>query len=89
MEINTSLGTITVGVNHDEFYPGMFLSLRRGNQEYSIVWLEVDQTDKEHPELKAHVYSPEEIWDDPIFSMSSTKETVDTMFTEDENEQEN
>lgn len=82
MEVNTKLGTITVKVNNDPFYPGMFLLLKRGEQEYSIVWLEVDQTEETNPKLQAHVYDPEEIWDNPIFSMSSPKETVDAMFME-------
>lgn len=82
MEIKTSLGTITATVNNDPYYPGIYLSLKRDGRTFPIVWLEADQVDEKNPELKAHVYAPEEIWDEPVFSMTSQKETVDAMFEE-------
>lgn len=82
MEIKTSLGTITATVNNDPYYPGMFLSLKRGDQTYSIVLLEVEQTNEKNPKLNVHVYDPEEIWNNATFSMSTPKETVDAMFEE-------
>lgn len=82
MEIATSLGTITATVNNDPYYPGIYLSLKRDGRTFPIVWLEADQVDEKNPKLNVHVYDPEEIWNNPTFSMSTPKETVDAMFEE-------
>lgn len=82
--LNTPLGDIVASVAPDVNFPGIYLSLRRENEIYSLVLLEVDNTGKENPELCAHVWNPEEPWEDPVFSMRSSKEIVDKMFEEED-----
>lgn len=78
--IHTALGDIIAEPSPDKCYPGIYLSLRRGDKTFGIVLLEVDQVNSDDLSLNAHVWNPEEIWEDPVFSMQSTKETVDKMF---------
>lgn len=83
LEIETLLGKIVVEECHDPSFPGFYLSLRRNDQTYGICLLEVVQYDPSHPELKAHIWSPSTIWEDPSVSMSFEKTEVDKMFEED------
>ena len=65
--IHTSLGDIIAHPSPDRYYPGMYISLRRGDKSFPLVLLEVDQVNPADKQLNAHVWSPEEVWDDPVF----------------------
>ena len=80
--IHTALGDIIAQPSPDTCYPGIYLSIRRGDKTVPIVLLEVDQVYPADKQLNAHVWDPENVWDDPVFSMRTNEETVDKMFKE-------
>ena len=80
--IHTALGDIIAQPSPDTCYPGIYLSIRRGDKTFPLVLLEVDQVNLADRTLNAHVWNPEEIWDDPVFSMRTNEDTVNQMFEE-------
>jgi hypothetical protein len=43
MELETSLGTLTITEDRDDYYPGFFAILKRGDTEMLIGKVEVDE----------------------------------------------
>ena len=83
MEIETRLGTLIAEPAPDKNYPGIYLSIKRDGKTFPICLLEVEQWNpNDTPELAAHVWDPDEVWDDPIFNMHTPADVVDRMFEE-------
>ena len=82
MSIETSLGTIITEVKSDPDYPGIQLSLKRGQNVYGICLLEVVDNQSDNPALNVVVWNPENIWEHPEFTQKTSKEDVDNMFEE-------
>ena len=78
MRINTKLGALVAEAVYGHEYPGMYVSLERGNQTYGIVLLEVDQSDKQKPPR-----DPADIFGDPTFTEEFDGDAVNSMFEED------
>lgn len=84
MDINTKLGTLTVTTVDSKEYPGLYLTLRRNNMEFSLCLLEVDQSDPDRPRLAVWVWpiDPEGVFDEPIFNLVADQKQVDALFEE-------
>lgn len=82
MTTETVLGTLVVEECNDPAFPGFYLSLRRDGKTFGICLLEVNECNPLRPELKAHIWSPSSVWEDPVVSMSWSAEEVDRMFEE-------
>ena len=76
MTVHTELGDIIAEPSPDMCYPGMYLSLRRGDQTYPICLLEVDQVNLADKTLNAHVWDPQDLWGDPVFTLKTPEDTV-------------
>lgn len=84
MTVHTKLGDIIAEPSSDRYYPGMYLSFKRGDQTYPICLLEVDQVNSADKTLNAHVWDPQDVWGDPVFILKTPEDTVLQMFEEDE-----
>lgn len=88
MEIDTVLGTLLVepvDVSPNGDYPGVYISLKRpdGNV-FTPMLVEVDQEDPADAMMKAHYWSPESHWDEPVWDVNLTAEQIDSTFKEEE-----
>ena len=87
MEIETNLGTLIVepatsGVNNTD-YPGVYISLRRPDGNiFSPFLVEVDQYDASDVRMRAHYWSPESHFDEPVWDVALTAEEIDSTFKE-------
>ena len=81
LEVETKLGTIMADPSgYRDDYPGIYLTLKRGDKTVGLCLLEVVQVDDEEPYLAARMWNPTNPWDTPSISVKSSKDTVDTMF---------
>lgn len=79
MDVKTKLGTLRAQAYFDKEYPGINISICRGNKRIGLCLVEVDQYE-EKPVLKIHVWSPDVKIDEPIFDLNEAD--MDKMFEE-------
>ena len=86
MEIETNLGTLVVEpvvAEPEADYPGVYISLKRPDGNVFTPFLvEVDQYDSNDVRMKAHYWSPESHFDDPVWDVALTAEEIDSTFKE-------
>ena len=84
LELDTALGTLVVESAYngpDADYPGVYISLKRPDGSVFTPFLvEVDQYDPYDPAMKAHYWSPESHFDEPVWDVSLTPEQIDSTF---------
>lgn len=69
-------------------YPGIEVLLSLPNKtEERVALIEVDQTDREAPVFKSHIYSADRMEDEPIFDYEAAKEEFDAGNTGDKEEE--
>lgn len=81
VKINTALGTLSVQPVDSPDYPGIYVTLERGNKKEALVLLEVDNENKN---LMAHIWNPDVPWDDPDVTRVFHEDSVNKMFDEEE-----
>lgn len=88
LEIDTALGTLLVepvDISPKGSFPGVYISLKRPNNNlFTPILVEVDQFDLTDVQMKAHYWSPESHWDEPVWDVSLTPEHIDSAFREGE-----
>ena len=86
MEIETNLGTLVVEPAtsvKNPYYPGVYISLKRPDGNIFTPFLvEVDQYDSSDVRMKAHYWSPEHHFDEPVWDVALTAEEIDSTFKE-------